>query len=130
MYFISTNSKDFPWQQAERLYNENKKYFLPLDITFEELANWANGNLWATIEDDLFIGLIYFDFKDNKWFLNGCSERKMFKYISKAINELCTLYFEQTDVIYSETEHTHAKIALKRAGFIQIHPNIFRKEKE
>lgn len=130
MYFISTNSKDFPFEQAERLYNENKKYFLPLDITFKEIVKSLNGNLWATIADNQFIGLIYFELKDNKWFLSGCSERKMFKYISEAITGLCELYFNQTDTIYSETDFTHAKLALQRAGFINIHTNIFRKDKE
>lgn len=129
MYFISTNNEDFPWQQAERLYNDNKKYFLPLDITFEELCNGLNGNCWSCFEDGLFLGLIYFELKENEWFLSGCSERKRFKYISEAITSLCELYFNQTDTIYSETEHKWAKQALLRANFIQIHPNIFRKDK-
>lgn len=127
MYFISTNSESFPWQQAEILYNKNKKYFLPLDITFKELSEWLNGNLWAVIADNKFIGLIYFELNNKKWFLSGCSERKMFKYITQAITELCELYFKQTDTIYSETEYKWAKQALKRADFIQIADNLFMK---
>lgn len=130
MYFISTNSRDFPWEQAERLYNDNKKYFLPQDRSFKELAKWANGNCWATIADNQFIGLIYFEIKGGNWFMSGCSERKMFKYITQAITELCELYFEQTDTIYSETDHKHAEMALKRAGFKHYKDNIYRKDKE
>ena len=130
MYFISTNSKDFPWEQAKILYNSNKKYFLPLDITFEELCKGLNNNLWATIADNQFIGLIYFELKENKWFMSGVSERKMLKYITEAINGLCELYFEQTNAIYSETDFTHSKLALKRAGFKHFKENIYRKDKE
>ena len=130
MIFLSTNSKDFPFDEAKILYNENKKYFLPLDITFEELCNNLNGNLWATIADNQFIGLIYFELKQNKWFMSGCSNRKMFKYITKAITGLCELYFGQTDTIYSETDFKHAGEALKRAGFKHIHSNIYRKDKK
>lgn len=127
MYFVSTNSENFPFKQAEMLYNENKKYFLPLDISFKEHSRRLNGNLWATIADCQFLGLIFFEWKNGKLFLSGCSKRKMFKYVSKAIIGLCELYFEQTNLIYSETEHKWAKQALKRAGFLQISDNLFKK---
>ena len=130
MYFISTNSKDFPFEQAKTLYNANKKYFLPLDITFEALCKSLNGNLWGVMIENNLAGLIYFEFKEGKWFLSGCSQRKQFKHVAEAINGLCELYFEQTDAIYSETDFTHSKLALKRAGFKHYKDNIYRKDKK
>lgn len=130
MIFLSTNSPEFPYEEAQRLYHENKKYFLPLDITFDKLTEVLRGNLWACVANGLFVGLIYFELRDDKWFLSGCSNRKMFKYITGAITGLCQLYFEQTNTIYSETDFKHAKQALKRAGFINIYENIYRKDKK
>lgn len=129
MFYISTNSKDFPMEEARKLYEDNKKYFLPLDISFEELIEGLQGNLWAVIVDNTFIGCIYFEQRQGKWFLSGVSKRKQYKHIPQAIEGLCKLYFEQTDTIYSETEHKHAKEALKRANFIQIKENLFRLSK-
>ena len=129
MLYISTNSKDFPYEEARKLYEDNKKYFLPLDISFDALIEGLRGNLWAVTVDNIFIGCIYFEQRENKWFLSGVSVRKQYKYIPQAIEGLCKLYFEQTDAIYSETEHKWAKEALKRADFIQLKENLFRKER-
>ena len=126
MIYLSTNSKEFPFKEAEQLYEDNKKYFLPLDIPFMELSEGLNGNFWSCFKDGVFIGCIYFELKDDKWFLSGFSKRKTYKYISEAIRGLCKLYFGQVDTIYSETPFTHAQRALKRAGFQQIDKDLFR----
>jgi len=130
MIFISTNSDKFPYVDAEKLYVDNKKYFLPLDISFNQLIQGLHGNLWACFEDNKFIGCIYFELKENKWYLSGFSKRKMYKYIPYAINGLCELYFKDQAIteIYSDTAHRHAQYALKRAGFIQIGFNLYLKK--
>ena len=129
MIFIQQNTNEFPFEQAKNLYDENRKYLFQ-DLDFETLYKKTNGNLWAVIDNGL-IGIIYFHFKKNKWFLSGFSHRKMRKYIADAINGMCQTYFEHWNIteIYSETEYKHAKIALLRAGFKKISSNIFRKEK-
>lgn len=131
MLFISTNSDEFPFKEASKLWYENKKYFLPLDISFEKLSKGLKGNLWACFEDNKFLGFIYFELKENKWFLSGVACRKMYKYIPICINRLCEKYFNDwnIDKIFSETEYLHAKLALKRSGFIEVKNNLFVKEK-
>lgn len=130
MIFINTNNKAFPWEIAEQLYEDNKKYFLPLDISFEQLAQGLQGNLWAVNVDNIFSGCIYLEVIDGKWYLSGFSKRKMFKHVPDAINALCGLYAARYRLkeIYSETSHKHAKLALLRAGFLQVDTNLFRKD--
>jgi hypothetical protein len=131
MIFLNPNCENFPFEDAKKLYEDNKKYFLPQDITFETLLQGLQGNIWAVIEDNKFIGLIYFEVRNNKWFLSGVSNRKMYKYITQAITELCNHYFNYWDIndIFSETEFLNAKIALKKAGFFNIENNLFVKER-
>ena len=119
MIIYSSLDENYPRNDAERLYNENKKYFPLFDLTYQELEQKLKGHLWAiTVNNELY-GVIYFEFKDNKWFLSGFSKRKVYKYVVEAIHRLCTHYFNLYNIhtIYSETTFRHAEIALKRAGF-------------
>lgn len=129
MIFIQQNTVNFPFDEAKILYEENREYMFQ-EFDFETLYNKTHGNLWAVVGNEL-IGIIYFGYKNNKWFLSGFSKRKKFKHIVGAINGVCDIHFNRWGIteIYSETEHKHAKFALLRAGFKQISTNIYRKEK-
>ena len=128
MIIYSSLDENYPRNDAERLYNENKKYLLEID--YSRLEKLLKGNLWAVTVNNRFYGVIYFEVKDDKWFLSGFSERKAYKYVVKAFNMLCSHYFNLYNIhtIYSKTEYLHAKLALKRAGFKQVTSDTFRKE--
>jgi len=128
MILISSNDINFPYKACERLYNENKEYLLPLDITFDKLIECLQGNFWAVCDDnDNLMGCLYFEirFKD-KWFISGFSRRKVTQHVVEAIHTLIKHYSKKK--VYSETPHRHARIALLRAGFKKIMYNIYKWE--
>ena len=132
MIFISSIDEEFPYSEAEILYEENRAYLKETEhLDFKTVLNHANGNMWAIIVNDLFIGIIYFSQIGEKWFLSGFSKRKVKKYVSEAINRLCELYYEHWKIseIYAETPHKHAKSALLNAGFKEISQNLYRRLK-
>lgn len=132
MNYLSTNSKKFPFTEAEKLYNENKKYFLRnYDMKFEDFCESLNGNLWACMLDNKFLGAIYFDLRPQGWFLSGFAKRKVIEYVSEAINDLCNHYFNdwRISAIYADTNFRHAKFALLRAGFKQLKTDLYIKRK-
>ena len=128
MILISSNDINFPYRACERLYNENKEYLLPLDITFDKLIECLRGNFWAVCDDNNnLMGCLYFEIRfNNKWFISGFSARKVTAHVVNAIHTLIEHYGKKK--VYSETPHRHAKIALLRAGFKKIRYNIYKWE--
>ena len=127
MILYSSLDINFPYKACEILYNENKKYLLPLDITFDKLIECLRGNFWAVCDDnDKLMGCLYFETRNKKWFISGFSARKVTKYVSDAIHTLIKHYGKKK--VYSETPHRHARIALLRAGFKKIRYNIYKWE--
>ena len=128
MILISSNDINFPYRACERLYNENKEYLLPLDITFDKLIKCLKGNFWAVCDDnEKLMGCLYFEIRfNNKWFISGFSARKVTAHVVNAIHTLIEHYGKKK--VYSETPHRHAKIALLRAGFKKIRYNIYKWE--
>jgi len=130
MIFVQQNTKDFPFEAAKALYEENREYLFH-DLDFDTLYKKTNGNLWAIVDKEL-IAIVYFHFIDGKWFFNGFTKRKKYKYVKKIITQMCEKYFKRWNIteIYSKTPYRHAKFALLRAGFKQISSDIYRKEKD
>ena len=128
MILYSSNDINFPYKACERLYNENKKYLLPLDITFDKLIECLRGNFWAVCDDNNnLMGCLYFEIRfNNKWFISGFSARKVTAHVVNAIHTLIEHYGKKK--VYSETPHRHARIALLRAGFKKIRYNIYKWE--
>ena len=128
MILISSNDINFPYRACERLYNENKEYLLPLDITFDKLIECLSGNFWAVCDDnEKLMGCLYFETRfNNKWFISGFSVRGATIYVTPSIHCLIKHYGKKK--VYSETPHRHAKIALLRAGFKKIRYNISKWE--
>ena len=130
MILISSKNKEFPYEDSKYLYESNRKYFKQTGhIPFDELYKICKGNLWAVLVDGKVSGLMHFCCRDEKWFLSGCSRRKMFNHVSKAINIICEHYCKYLKIyeIFAETSHLHASLALKRAGFKKTDKELFRK---
>ena len=129
---LSSNNKDFPYEQVKELYIKNKEFFRDSDYPFEDFVKDSKGHLWAYIEDEKLIGYIFMHtFKDDSCCLSGNSNRKCFKYLEEIINGTCGYYFTHYEInkIYSITDYKHAQLVLKRAGFLQIDSDKFLKER-
>ena len=127
MILISSNDINFPHRACERLYDDNKDYLLPLDITFDKLIECLQGNFWAVCDDnENLMGCLYFETRNKKWFISGFSVRGVTVHVAPAIHILIKHYGKKK--VYSETPHRHARIALLRAGFKKIMYNIYKWE--
>ena len=128
MILYSSLDNNFPYGACERLYNENKEYLLPMDISFDKLIECLKGNFWAVCDDNNnLMGCLYFEIRFNdKWFISGFSERKVTKHVVNAIHTLIEHYGKGK--VYSETPYRHSAIALLRAGFKKIRYNIYKWE--
>ena len=127
MILYSSLDINFPYNACERLYNENKEYLLPLDITFDKLIECLQGNFWAVCDDNNnLMGCLYFETRNKKWFISGFSVRGVTVHVTPAIHCLIKHYGKKK--VYSETPHRHARIALLRAGFKKIMYNIYKWE--
>ena len=126
MYFISTNSKDFPYLEVRQLYEENEKYNISgNNLSIDDLIKF--NEFYAVIIDGKFQGCLYLHNETpESIYLSGFSKRKQSKATVRAISEL--IKHLKKRYVYSTTPHLHAKICLLRAGFKQVSAGLYRKE--
>lgn len=127
MYFISTNSEDFPYSEVKQLYNEYREYNISgSDLTIDELIRL---NLFfAVIDNGKFIGCLYLhNMTPESIYISGFSKRKQPKANIRAISELINNLTQR--YIYSSTKHLAAKLCLLKAGFKQIETDLFLYER-
>ena len=110
-----------------------RKYEIPLRLLYEKVQDKiGDDNSFDFIRDhtlfymfvfnNKLVGGIYYYIKDEKWYMNGFSNRKMFGANVECI-KLSTTWFSSD--IYAEAMNRASAICLLRAGFKRLHKNLF-----
>lgn len=92
------------------------------DSNFEFIIN--NTLFYLFLERNRIIGAVYYFIDDDKLFVNGFSERKMFPQNVECL-KLSTMWFNAD--IYAECQNRASALCLLKAGFKRFEGNIFVK---
>ena len=75
MIYYSSFSPNFPYEQCKELYKINEYLVQPNGLEFDKLIEGLKGNFWAVCDNDNnLMGCIYFEIRDNNWYLSGFSK--------------------------------------------------------
>ncbi len=110
-----------------------RTYETPLKLLYERVQNQIEDDnsfdfvrdhtlFYMFVFDNKLVGGIYYYLKDEKWYLNGFSNRKMFEINIECI-KLSTTWFSSD--IYAEAMNRASALCLLRAGFNRLGNNTF-----
>ena len=135
--FCSSLCNDFPFEEAELLYEETKKA-TKCTLSMKEQIERCKDNFFAGYFINEFKGIVYlhdWEQKDNKFiscFLSGFAKRKCHLHIIEAVKILCDAIIVKHDLkcIYTKPSNLAAKICDLRIGFIPYKDDILIYERK
>lgn len=128
--YICKYDNNFPFAQAQELYNNNKRA-LALECTFGEFLNKYEWTV-AVIHEGAFIGVLFVDrWAEDHCDISGFSKPKQGYHPRNSLEIYCNILMKEFnfDYIISETDIKPAAYCLRWAGFTQIAKKLFRKER-
>lgn len=129
--FCSDLSKDFPFEEAKKLFEENQHFWMKKPISFEKFLARYPGFVFAGFFQGKFHGIIYYhNFDSSKvpktCYMSGFAKRHSAIHIKNAINILNNFIIKtyNLETIYTKPANRAAIICDLRAGFKTHKDNI------
>ena len=123
--FIPSDAGFRFYETPLRLLYEKVQDKIGDDNTFEFIRN--NTFFYMFIYNKTLVGGIYYFIKENKLFLNGFANRKMFEVNVECL-KFSTTWFNSD--IYAEAQNRASALCLLKSGFQRLDRNLFVKKKK
>ncbi len=118
--FIPSDAGFRFYETPLRLLYEKVQDKIGDDNTFEFIRN--NTFFYMFIYNKTLVGGIYYFIKENKLFLNGFANRKMFEVNVECL-KFSTTWFNSD--IYAEAQNRASALCLLKSGFQRLDRNLF-----